>query len=411
MSLKVCYVLPRLLPHESGTVVGGCAVNCISVASALRAEGIEVELLTSVSRENEKHLQKQPFSEYTTCVPEMGDGLIRKGLGAIRGLRRGLKDALRRNHFDVVHSHAGTFPYAVVPLVADGNTSVRLHSLYCPLGAKGGVFGQWWEQRAAARILFSRLDRVVAVTDNIRQSMEEAGVPAERIEIVPMCVDTQRFRPTPRGRSTGYFPAAGESARLLFVGNASKEKGLADLLSAVKMLVDKKVPVFLVAAIENQSDIEEYARGYEAIQELVRQWRLTDCVRFVGLVDAIEDLYAEADLLVVPWKTSRGPSDYPMVVLEAMAMGKCVVCTPVGGCSELLAGGDAGLLTRDFSAGSMVSTLEGVINDAQTRSRIEARAVAEAQRFSVRAAAIKMIALYEDLVRRKADSHACSPVK
>lgn len=48
MSLKVCYLLPRLLPGESGVVVGGCATNCISLALELRRQGVQIELLAAV---------------------------------------------------------------------------------------------------------------------------------------------------------------------------------------------------------------------------------------------------------------------------------------------------------------------------------------------------------------------------
>lgn len=401
--------MPRLLPTPSGSAVGGAAANCVSLALELERRGVEIELFALVASDGVARLAGSSLAEILMPLPTCGKGLIGKGFATVRALRRGLKERLTETHFDVVHSHSGTYPYAVVPLVADRKTSVRLHSLYCPFGAEGGLYGHWWEKTPVARLAFERLDRIIAVTENVHRSVQETGVRPEKIELVPMCVDTERFRPTSRSKQMKYFPDGDARTRILFVGNASQEKGLAELLQAVKILAERKVPVFLVAAIENESRIKEYSAGYDHARDFVRRTHLEDRVRFVGLVEAIEDLYAEADFLVIPWKTSRGPSDYPMVVLEAMAMGKCVVSTPVGGCPELL-GGQAGIISRDFSAEAIASALELAIQDRAIRGRVEATALAKAQEFSVRTSADRLINLYEDLRERKTARYARCPV-
>lgn len=403
MSLKVCYLMPRLLPTPSGGVVGGAAANCVSLALELSRQNVDIELLASVSEDGLAHLAGNPLSEILMPLPALGRGIVGRGFATLRTVRRGLKDRLKAKHFDVIHSHSGTYPYAFVPLVADRGTSVRLHSLYCPLAAKGGVYSAWWEKTSIAKRVFQRLDRLVAVTENVQRSVQDAGVSPEKVEVVPMCVDTQRFRPGARPEQTKYFPRVGAQARLLFVGNASKEKGLADLLLAVKILTERKIPVFLLAAVENQSNIKEYSLEYRMTQEFVHRSGLEQCVRFAGLVDSIDELYGEADIVVVPWKTSRGPSDYPMVALEAMAMGKCIVATPVGGCPELLKGGVAGMLAAGFSAEHIAATIEFVISNPEVRRGIEHMAVERAQDFSLRMSASRLIALYQRLLEGKAE--------
>jgi len=408
MTPTICYLLPRILPTSGGSVIGGAAANCVSLALELKRRGVGIEVLASVSDGGLVDLAGSPLSEILKPLPNCGGGLLGKGVGTVRTLRGGLRERSRETHFDIVHCHSGTYPYAVVPLVADRRATVRLHSLYCPLTAEGGVYSRWWESMLAARLAFGRLDRVVAVTQNVQRSLQTAGVPHEKTELVPMCVDTQRFRPMSRPNLTKYFHDGQAQARILFVGNASQEKGLAELLRAAKILADKKMSFFLVAAVENQSKIKEYTIGYDRAQDFVHRCGLENCVRFVGLVDAMEALYAETDFLVIPWNTSRGPSDYPMVVLEAMAMGKCIISTPVGGCPELLAGG-AGILTKDFSAESIASALEATIHDARMQQNLGAVAVRRAQYFSVRISADRLMGLYEKLLRKKADYHAYCP--
>jgi len=399
--VKICYLMPRMLPTPSGAVVGGSATNCVSLALELKRQGAAIELLASVSSDGVDRLADKPVAGIVNPLPTIGRGFIGKGLGTLHVLRRGLKDRLRETHFDVVHSHSGTYPYAVVPLMVDHKSCVRLHSLYCPLGAKGGAYSSWWEKSALSRLVLERLDRVIAATENVRQSLENAGVRPEKIELVPMCVDAQRFHPMARPEPAKYFSGNGTCARILFIGNASKEKGLLGLLAAVKLLKEKGVPVSFVAAIENQCGIREYAAGYELARTFVHRAKIESLVRFVGLVHSIERLYAESDLVVIPWNTSRGPSDYPMVVLEAMAMGKCVVCTPVGGCPDLLAYGKAGMLTDGFSSQAIADAIEATVCNPTTRKKLEQSALKRAEDFSLVNSARQLLRLYEHLLEGK----------
>ncbi len=401
MNLKVCQLLPRLLLGEPGTIIGAAATNCLSLTMELRRQGVDVTVLAPVSQENLGILADCHLSEIVRPVANGRMGLMGRGFGAIRALHRELRGMLREGHFDVVHSHSGTYPYAVLPLVADSKTSVRLHSLYCPLGAKGGVFSRWWERPAVARMLFNRLDGVVAKTDNVRRSIEEAGVRPGKIESISMCVDTRRFYPREQKGPSRYFPDDRARTRILFIGNASREKGLREILEAVRILHEKRVSVFLVAAVENQCGIAEYTARYHQAKAFIREAGIESLVRLVGLVDSIEDLCAESDIVVSPWSSSRGPSDYPMVVLEGMAMGKCIVSTPVGGCPELLKAGEAGILTKDFSAESIASAIEFAIHHPDVRERTSKSALKRVEDFSVETIAGQWLDLYERLFESK----------
>jgi len=185
------------------------------------------------------------------------------------------------------------------------------------------------------------------------------------------------------------------------VGNASKQKGLLELLDAVAILKSRGIVVTLAATVENQSRIREYSARYEQAREFVATHGLGEQVRFLGLVGSIEDLYAEADIVVIPWNTSQGPSDYPMVLLEAMAMGKCVVATPVGGCPELLRHGEAGILTEGYSAECVAAGIESALHDHQKRADMQHHALDVARSLSLEAGAKRLIALYEHLLESK----------
>lgn len=402
MSIKICQLLPQLLLAESGTVIGAAAKNCLSLAMELRNRGADVTVLAPVGQEKRKALaSSHNLAQIVRPLANDRMGLTGRGANAIRTIHRELRRLLREKHFDIVHSHSGTYPYAVLPLVADRNRTVRLHSLYCPFRAKGGVFGSWWESPAIGRRLFSRLDRIVALTTHISQSIEQIGVATERIESIGMCVDTSRFYPRePKGPSR-YFAQDQRTTNLLFIGNASVEKGFAAILEAVRILHNKQIPVSLVATIENQSGISEYKARYRQAQVFLREAGIEKCVTLLGIVDTIEDLFLESDIVVSPWNTSRGPSDYPMVALEAMAMGKCVVSTPMRGCIELLDNGRAGILSSGFSARAIAAAIELAIRNPEIRLRVIKEALRKANTLSLTNITQQWLDLYKRLMAGK----------
>ncbi|MCP3905174.1 MAG: glycosyltransferase family 4 protein [Planctomycetes bacterium] len=404
MSLKVCYVLPRLFPLRSGVLTSGRTVTCSALALEMRRRGIDVEIVAPVAEGRKEFLALHEAAEIIRPLPSYGGGMILKGMGDIHSLRRGLKKWAREARYDVVHSHAGSFPYAAAPLAVRGKRTVRLHSLYCPLGAQAGVYSSWWERPFLARLILNRLDKVVAVTGNVRQSLEQAGISPDKIHLVPMCVDTRRFQPHRVETPSRFFPEGSEGAKVLYVGNGSREKGLVELLHAVRILVEKGKRLFLVATIENANDIEEYSIGADAARELVKELGIEEHVRFLGTVDSIEDLYADSDFMVLPWNTTRGPSDYPMAVLENMAMGKCTVSTPVGGCPELLRNGKAGVLTDGFTPESLAQAMGHVLDHPDVRIAAGEAALEVSASLSVTACTDKMVDLYETLLASRTSS-------
>jgi len=96
-----------------------------------------------------------------------------------------------------------------------------------------------------------------------------------------------------------------------------------------------------------------------------------------------------------------------MVVLEAMAMGKCVVSTPVGGCPDLLAGGRAGFLADGFAAADIAAAIGSAAESPNDRTRVERTATERARDFSLANSASHLLALYERLLKGKTSHAKC----
>ena len=134
------------------------------------------------------------------------------------------------------------------------------------------------------------------------------------------------------------------------------------------------------------------------IENRVKELGLAGHVNIIGVVERIRSYLKETQLLVVPFQDVAGlkrVSDYPMVLLEGMACGKCVVATPLRGVSEILINRVNGILSESFTSESLSKAiLEGILNTELRRSSgIEARSSIK-QKYSTEKVASQLLDLY-----------------
>jgi glycosyltransferase involved in cell wall biosynthesis len=175
--------------------------------------------------------------------------------------------------------------------------------------------------QAMVRWIFSLPASVVVLgTASRRFVTEELRVPAGRVEILNNGV--------PEPAQAREVAAPGAARRVLFVGNLSERKGVSDLLNALAL------PALRSASVEVTLAGGGDVAAYEA---KARQLGIDGFVRFEGWVDQqrVAQLMARSDVLVLP----SYDEGLPLVILEAMANGIAVVCTPVGEIDSVLSDG------------------------------------------------------------------------
>lgn len=399
-ALRVCFALPHLVPGDQGIIVGGSANAALALAMALKKRGHSVDVVAPVPEASVSRLLLHPAHGiitpliYKRTVP----------LGVVRGLTSltVLNRALRRRSadWDILHSHSGTFPYALISAFSP-RVPVRVHSLYCPISEVGGIHSSWWDHALVAKLAFRHLDAVLPATGNVYQSLLKCGIDERKLSLLTMCYDATRYSPRPRSASTRFFAPDASSLRIAFVGNASREKGLRVLCEALGILAKDGLHPQVVATLENAHNIAGYRSELDQITTRLLQLGVAKQVQFLGLVPDLADLYSESDVVIIPWLTTRGPSDYPMSAIEAMAMERCVIASPVGGIPELLRDGRAGLIARDASPESIASVVRRAISHPEERDALAKRGRLVAESHSSEALAEEVIELYGTLYHRR----------
>jgi glycosyltransferase involved in cell wall biosynthesis len=201
----------------------------------------------------------------------------------------------------------------------------------------------------------------------------DAGVD---VALVPNGVDLSAFHPATIGDAG--------PLRLLCVARLIERKGQHHLIDAVRRLTQAGLDVTL--------DLVGTGDAQAANQALARELGVAERVRFRGYVprERIADLYAEADVFVLP-SFNEGMS---VATLEAMAAGLPVVVTRTGGTAELVDEGVNGVTFDWADVGTLTAELTGLAADRARLQRMGAASRARAGLFSWDAAAERYLDLF-----------------
>jgi glycosyltransferase involved in cell wall biosynthesis len=212
-----------------------------------------------------------------------------------------------------------------------------------------------------ARLCAKPCDRVVVTTRDLHSRLQGKGFP--RLEIVPLGVNLELFRPRVNGtrpRVDGIDPAR---PVVLYVGRLSREKDLQVLYDAHTELRDHCGTQLLIAG------------DGPLRRQAARLARSRPGVVYSGVCpygERLADLYRSADVLAVPGRNET----FSLIVLEAFASGLPVVAVDEGGPSELCRGAPGDLAragdARDFAA-KLRAALNGRVPSYYCRSQVEAR--------------------------------------
>jgi glycosyltransferase involved in cell wall biosynthesis len=236
------------------------------------------------------------------------------------------------------------------------------------------------------RFIYQRASRrVAAIAPAIIAQLVAAGVPRQRIALIPSAVDPERVRP--RREPAAVRDALGAAATDLVLLSAAAlvpRKGLDVLLDALAALAHRGARPRLWVA----GDGPERA----ALAARAARLGVAAQVAWLGQRDDIGDLLAAADVVVLP---SRAEG-LGVAALEAMAAARPVVASAVGGLAEAVVDGRTGLLVPPGDAVALAHALARLLHEPALRAALGGAGPA---RVGEGFLAEQMVAAYERLYR------------
>lgn len=280
---------------------------------------------------------------------------------------------------DIIHAHvysAGVFAVLLgkrygIPVV------ITEHFSGFPRGLLNGL------ERRKAKFAFDRASLVCPVSDNLRKHIERLGIRA-CFQVIPNVVDTSLFFPSVDRGST-----KDGRKRLLTVAGLVPIKGIPYLLEALGHLREKRDD-FVLDIVGDGSNRSEY-------EELAKKLGLQDTVHFHGLKTKPEvaEFMKRTDFFVLPSLVET----FGVVLIEAMACGKPVIATNVGGPNEIVTE-EVGKLVPPKNANALSKAIEDMLNHYHEYSS-EKVAQYGRDRFSYEAVGQMLDGIYRENRRRK----------
>ena len=256
--------------------------------------------------------------------------------------------------------------------------------------------------QAEAQLLKYADHIVVASTRGKVQMIRTGKVSSEKISVIPCGVDTHLFRPLPSRQAKSHLSLP-DKRYILFVGRIDPIKGIDVLLKAMRIVKDQGTTAGAVRllVIGGNANHPSYPRDSEMhkLRQLTTRLGLSDMVTFLGpqKQELLPFFYAAAEMCVLP---SRYES-FGMVALEAMACGRPVIASHVGGLPSFIQDKLTGFLVPGGNETVLAEKILTLLNDASLRARMGKEGRHKAKEYSWKNIARQMIALYNALTEEK----------
>lgn len=354
---------------------GGSGVVATELGLGLARRGHEVHFITYRRPPRLNHYQENlffhevdtddyPLFEYTPYDTALTSKLV---------------DVVKFEKLDLLHVHYA-IPHATVAYMAkkillqEGRyvpTITTLHGTDITLVGNNKAF--------APVVAFSinKSDGVTAVSKSLRdQTYDLFGITRE-IEVIYNFIDFERFKRDNKDHFKKAIAPDGERI-LVHLSNFRKVKRVEDVIK-----VFHKVRQAIPAKLLLIGDGPERRNA----EQLCRELKLCDDIRFLGKQDAVEELLAVSDLMIMPSEKES----FGLAALEAFACQVPVISSNAGGLPEVNIHGETGYLSDVGDVDDMAANALKIITDPNTLSGFRKRALKQAERFHID----NIIPLYE----------------
>jgi lipopolysaccharide/colanic/teichoic acid biosynthesis glycosyltransferase len=373
--------------------VGGPAIHVVNLTAGLDRARFDSVLVTGTENPGEGSLLDLALARgiEPVVIPEIvGQATLKpRDLKALIALYR----LIRRERPHIVHTHAAkpgvlgrlAARLAGVPVVVHTFHGHILHGYYGPLMS--------WLLRRMERILARFSDRIIAVSEQVKQDLVRYGVaPPEKISVIPLGFNLQPFLDSSEHR--------GALSRELGLTNGARLIGIVGrifpiknhrlfLEAAARVAAEERSARFVVVGDGVlRPEMEAHARGLG----------IADRVTFTGWRRDLPRIYPDLDVLVV---SSRNEGT-PVSAIEAMASACPVVATRVGGLPDLIEDGETGHLVPSEDASALAAAILRVLREPDTARRLAEAARAQVrERFRAERLIGDMERLYSELLLEK----------
>lgn len=349
-------------PYKFFRAVGNMRI--LQICSASQAGGGEVHVADLVrallSRGHLVHLAVRPNSplremlpDATACWHELP---LKNSLDIASA--RAIAEIIAQNDIQIVHAHLGR-DYLMAAMACRRARSAKLiltRHHYLPI-SKNPIY-RWMLEDVAA---------VIAVSSSVRRSViERLQLPPERVHTIPNWIDPSRIQPVEREAARALFQIQARLA-VACIGQITPAKGQEEFMRAAGRVSQSRPDVEFLIAGREVDEREPFTRQLKALAE---ELGISRRVKFLGHVRQMAELLSASDVVVIPsWDEG-----FSLVTIEAMAAGRPVLASDVGGIRDIIRENVTGLLFPPRNVNALASKLIWMLADTSLRERLARQA-------------------------------------
>ena len=214
--------------------------------------------------------------------------------------------------------------------------------------------------RLATRLTNPLTDAVEVNSETGARAIErDLGVPANKVRVVRSGIDLDAYGVSlKRTEIRSELGLTGDHHLVLYVGRLRRVKGVEHGIRAFASASARHENMHMALAGEGEQ------LGY--LRNLANELGISERISFLGVRNDLPDLFSAADSVLMP-SLNEG---FPRTAIEAMAAGKPVIATRVGGTHEAIVEGETGILVPSADIDAMESALVKLVGDRGLQSRL-----------------------------------------
>lgn len=382
---NILHVLDHSIPHHSGYTF-----RTLSILKQQRALGWNTMHLTG-AKQGQTEASEEDIDGWHFFRTEPGPWArwpVLRQYGVIEGLTQRLRQLAQLTRPDILHAHSPSLNAIAalrvgrelrIPVVYEVRAFWEDAAADHGTSSTGGL--RYRLTRALESYALRRVDAITTICEGLRNDIRARGIPDQKITVIPNAVDICDFPYAPDGPSRPSQLAQGLGLAghpvLGFIGSFYAYEGLALLLQALPQML-AACPMLRLLLVGGGPQERE-------LKALAIQLGINDKVIFTGRVphEQISRYYQLLDVLVYPRLPMRLTDLVtPLKPLEAMAQGRLIVASDVGGHRELIADGKTGILFQAGDATALALAVTTLLHKVETWPilRLAARRYVESER-------------------------------
>ena len=299
-----------------------------------------------------------------------------------------LVDVVKNNNVDLLHVHHA-IPHASAAFMAKqilAEEKIHVPFITTLHGTDITLVGRDKTYAPVVTFSINKSDAITAVSDNLRKETLENFDIKKDISVIHNFVDINRFSVKAMDAFKKAIAPNGEKV-ILHASNFRKVKRIADVIYTFNK-IKKSIPSKLLLVGDGPER--------HMAEELCRELGIFEETRFVGKQQDMEDIYAIADLFLLPSEYES----FGLAALEAMATGTPVVATNAGGIPEIITHGKNGFLCDIGDVEQMSSYAISILENDKILEAFSLEARKQAERFDIHKIVPQYELLYDQVLRK-----------